>query len=628
MVVKRCNHQGSVATNARLVPSALGLGLAIAVLWFVRIEVTQENLANATSLTLAYEFDHVKWFGAGFVLLLWATFLAFGLIGRRADPLIAKVDLFVGAFFAFAAASFVWSPDETTALQAGLHGLLLLFAYVLTRLTAEQELKRLIGTFAHISIAGTFVVSLLVSESKVFGGLGNENFLAEFLLVMCGLASVTVFGERGVVRTCSTLVVGSGLGYLIVFAPSNLQFVGLTAIAVYFLAWAQRWRTFGFATSILVIGAFTVFLWILEFDGLHRLPINALDRMQIWTNAAIMFLDQPVLGRGLGSFFHDFGVYSDRFAGVFPHMVLESYGNYARQPSGADSEPLDLLVRLGVVGGAIAFSILFGLYRTCLFTNRSGAGPLGISITAGLAVGTVSLTFANAATMIPLSLAAGWIVNYEPERSTKLLRIGSRFSRVLGLSVALLIIPVLVLTQRDVIAGKSFSRALAYDEKGDTVASAESLLHAIRISDTDPRLRIMAYTQTIIAGPEFRQANSITVAQLESMFRRARDASPDNPLLLDIRLKSLLSQSGLTLDLAEIENMLNSLKKTTGRSNANAHILEAALAVQLKDGPRATAALSTAEALVRDPPGQNDAANLANIKVLKEALGQLRQMRN
>lgn len=70
----------------------------------------------------------------------------------------------------------------------------------------------------------------------------------------------------------------------------------------------------------------------------------------------------------------------------------------------------------------------------------------------------------------------------------------------------------------------------------------------------------------------------------------------------------------------EMESLVASLKRSTGRLFANGHVLEAALALQLGQPGRARRALEIARARIRYPDSPNDRANLQNIRSLERSL--------
>jgi hypothetical protein len=91
--------------------------------------------------------------------------------------------------------------------------------------------------------------------------------------------------------------------------------------------------------------------------------------------------------------------------------------------------------------------------------------------------------------------------------------------------------------------------------------------------------------------------------------------------LIDLRLKQLLSSTGRQLDPRDTEELIANLKRSTGRDDANGHVLEAAFSIQIGETQRARKALPAAWSLVRDPPDENDITNRRNIEVLEGQLG-------
>ena len=151
-------------------------------------------------------------------------------------------------------------------------------------------------------------------------------------------------------------------------------------------------------------------------------------------------------------------------------------------------------------------------------------------------------------------------------------------------------------------------------------AAARELLRAVDISEHNPRSRHRAYTQTIVTGPSFWISQAL---DLDLLFVKSASASPLNPVLIDLRLKQILSQTGRELNLDEIEAMLSKLKRAVSQFNAHPHILEVALALQLGDRERGAMALKRARTLISEY-GANATPNLQNIRILEQSLEEKR----
>ena len=263
------------------------------------------------------------------------------------------------------------------------------------------------------------------------------------------------------------------------------------------------------------------------------------------------------------------------------------------------------------------------LYRALLGEQSGRQWLIGVPITALLAISLISSPLENPATLILAAVLVGRIIGASPNNggdvgsAIKLSRLRQVQPKTVALLASSLLCVCAAVSWPETPAGLAYGRGEALDRLGRLGASAQSFQQASSISDRSPKIRIRVFTQTIIAGPSYWMDQE---ADLDQLYEQAATASPNNSVVIDLRLKQRLSTTGLVLDRSEIERLLATLKRNTGRSLANAFVLEAAFALQIGDRDRAKAALATARERIRDPSDKNDGTNLENIRALEALL--------
>jgi len=144
-----------------------------------------------------------------------------------------------------------------------------------------------------------------------------------------------------------------------------------------------------------------------------------------------------------------------------------------------------------------------------------------------------------------------------------------------------------------------FGQLEAFHGAGRYPEAANAALRAASISDLSPKMRLRLFPQAMIAGPAYWQAK-LSETEIERLYLRSESAAPLAPLLLDMRLRYLLSRPLDETELAEVESKIQQFKALLGYRNSGPHILDAALALRVSDLPRADASLGLAKALLPD----------------------------
>ncbi len=584
-----------------------------------------ELVDDPLKLLIAYEFEAIKWFVASLVVLVWASFLVVGCLKPALSPRgVRGLDVVVACIVGYGLLSTIWSPDIKAAVLQGIFGVIVLSFYVLARITAERDIDKILMSFVIVSLAGNLGLFVAAGDPVLELGFGNENFAAEFVTLATGL-SFALWCRAPIGRWALFLAASIGLGFLVAFSTANLQFLGLAAgIAFVFLAMLVHWRRFswqlkGIFASGVSVAIVVSALFAASTISIDAMPQNARDRLQIWATTALMFEDRPAFGSGIGGFYYVGSDYVDRYQEVFPELGDPAYDNLTRQPNAAENELFQAAAEYGGFGLLLVLALFVIGLGTALRAPRWPDRLLGlpVAIVAGLAL--VSFPLQHAATVAPVAVLLGLLA-----QRTWVGAEGGQAARLRVLCAAVLVfvvgLPLAYLTLREVRAELVFSEGAAFHGDLRYGEAAARMTRAQEISDLKPSRRLRAYTQTMVAGPDYWREHQVTRDVLDMLYQSASSAAPGNPLLLDLRLKQLLSESGRSVDVDEIEQMLALLLRATGRQHANGHILEAALAIQLGDPKRARRALRRAKRLIGDPPSETDETHIMNINTLERSL--------
>ena len=573
----------------------------------------------------AYVFSEVKWFAFHIVLAVWSILLLIGKVERRRRMVFHLFDGLVLIFVGWSLISLLWAPDLRAATLSLLYGGTGALTYLLARVTAQAAAFDVLHVAALTGLAVSIAMSA-VPDRGIENGFGNENFTAEYVTAATVLAGCFWMRGASVIRWTTRFFVVLSLLFLFFVAAANLQFLGLLSVlfVALYLSSSRKATRVSLVSVVLVAVTTAILVLFLAPDLVEGFGRNIRDRMQIWANTVLLIAEAPVLGHGLGSYYYEYGAFIDRYLEVFSFLGAPAFDNFARQTDSAENEFLQVMTELGIVGLIILGSAVVLIWRQA--TRFSGAATirnLVLPLVAVLAMSLVSFPIENPATLVLASSVMGVFASLSvpaPEGNPEQ-EVGNQpVSRVLAGFVLIAAAVTLPGSFREIPAAMLFAHAEALDRSGQVAASAEKVLEATEITQRSPRLRLRAYTQSMIAGPSFwnRLAEPL---DLDVLYARATTAAPSNPVLLDLRLKQLLSSSGRTIVRSEVEALLRALRRNSGQTNANAFILEAAFAVQLGDAARARAALDRAKELVKLPPTPNDETNLRNIRALEAVVG-------
>ena len=211
------------------------------------------------------------------------------------------------------------------------------------------------------------------------GGFGNPNFQAEFLCLALPFCVVGI--DRCIMVALPALV---GAVALLATSDSATVYGALAGFTGLYLAFKRR---FWILSILLTIAAYVALFWHRELFGWSSIR----ERLELWWNTGLMWLDAPWFGHGIGSFNYTYYKYQEGHP--WAETLLKETTVYA---GAAHNEPMQVLATLGLAGAALALLVLRRILKT--------ADPLVLSV-AGVAMslGMFGFPFQSAA---PLTLIA------------------------------------------------------------------------------------------------------------------------------------------------------------------------------------------------------------------------------
>ena len=294
-------------------------------------------------------------------------------IWNGARILFTPLTCAVLAFVAYVALSLVWSADwreGVMTLQAtGLLGLLLIGASFLDR----DRLARNVSLIA--CAASILSLWIALTRPEVHGGLGNENFQAEFLVLLVPLCLIGFFAFEGVIgwvcAGCASLAVLQAL----LLTPSDAKWAGVAGLLLFALKLGWKW-----CLGLSLAGFSAVYLLL---DHVTRMQASVMHRAELVVGTFMMWWDRPFFGAGAGSFNYLYPMYQDAHARLFPGRALYNLTLYA---GSAHNEFLQALAIFGVAGCFLGGFAVFTILR-----NRESDPVANLSLVSLAMFGGLSL---------------------------------------------------------------------------------------------------------------------------------------------------------------------------------------------------------------------------------------------
>lgn len=275
----------------------------------------------------------------------------------------------LAAFCTYSLTSLLWSPDPGQgAIQfVNLASLCVVTAF-LTRKGWHREIS--------YGVAAAAVGAVISYKVWPFfwGGFGNENFIAEFLLLCIPFC----MGKRWPALLF--------IAWFYIDGNRSQNWVAVCGMFGFY-GWVYLLRVKAYwLAAMTALGLFLVVGSAFKDAELFQ---SAIARAELWINAAGLWLESPVIGYGFGSFNYEYPRAQEFHHHLFPWLGTQFHTPFF-YAGAAHNEPLQLLVELGVIGLALAVPIAV--------VGFSGAGRWALTVAAGLAC--IGFPFQNPATAL------------------------------------------------------------------------------------------------------------------------------------------------------------------------------------------------------------------------------------
>ena len=257
----------------------------------------------------------------------------------------------------------------------------------------------------------------LVSTGRIAGSIGDPNELAAVLLPALALAMFMLSTKRGRIETPLLLGVAAICGVAILATESRGGLIGLGAMLLAAVLFAGRARHRLMTTIVTVLAVAAAYSF---FVAPHAALVRITDfsagggsgRSDIWSVAARVYENHPLVGIGVGNF----TILEPRYA--FTGGNLPRFDLISQTPTLVHNMYLNILVELGAVGFllfcVIIVSALVAAGRSGRLFDRLGNHEMGM-VARGVVVGTIGLlaayTFLSAQYDKPLPLLLGLLAS-------------------------------------------------------------------------------------------------------------------------------------------------------------------------------------------------------------------------
>ena len=470
-----------------------------------------------------------------------------------------SVDILGLGFLCWAALSLLWSPDWKSGLLS-LQNLLALFA-IAWFVRHRQYIDKVIPVALVIGLWGAAILGAIWPQ--VYGGFGNENFIAEFVIAATALLMAVKWRwKHANIAILATVVVS--LVYLVAFNHSHLKYLaaGGCLVALGWLAYKHRYWVFIPALGLVaLVGCLGL---LLDSNHLDQVTKSLTDRAEIWLNTGAMIWHNPVLGVGIGGFDYAY----PRIA----HIGLLGNHTFLGEPTdfvgAAHNEYLQLWAELGFIGMVIAGLLVWQVLRWGSGPGRFCLFMIGVMALVGFPLQNPACAIVAALAVGLAARGRGWcVVPVTPGNLGGLLALPLAFSAWLFYE------------------GQTQTQYVHRLMQHSPVHALQAHLNALDTFDLHPWTRLQA-SLTLAVVVRTYPPNQVDLDPLaaDRMHEISMSAVPNHPGILITRVEYLLN-SGRHAESDEIEHLLDTLKDT-GRLYAESWALEALYAGFKQDEPR------------------------------------------
>ena len=516
----------------------------------------------------------------------------------------------ITALLTWSAITLTWSLDWRDGLLTIESALALAVIYAAFRRFKEREQRQIISI---VSVTG-FALALAFgwSRQELYGGFGNENFQAEWLLITLPFLIWTWVSNRHhffIMRAAALLLTPVALYFLLFVNLSDSKWAALGCVLLLVSIWIYRNKGFIWAGIV-----FMVPVNIALFSGWFASPPVQkafMHRLEIGFNTALMWWEKPWFGHGVGSFNYEYGRFQEAHLAFFPNMdtVLRPAAIFA---GAAHNEFLQLASETGVIGLAAALALVSLILLTSWDKRRdslSAAAPSGTennglrnaaiySVVIALGLSTVGFPFQNPASMMTVVLAIAILMQNEKNlfsiviASIKKPRLVPQFTVISSVVAAFVFVYSAGWSWR---AEALYALTRHYIEQGIPIALAANIeAHSVYPYEARYRRQLM---MTVVAL--MKQAHGrveIQPAAADEAYRVSLTAAGRMPAVKMVRLEYLLNSENWSEYKKEIEDTLGFLRRYA-KLQPGVWVAEGMYGLFVNDAQRALIAVARGKSL-------------------------------
>ena len=513
-------------------------------------------------------------------------------INRNRFVTFSTSELLAAGFISYLALTLTWSSDPRDGLLTLEAISVLWLLYVALQRCPRATLGAAIYVGATVALAGAIIFGF--AHKPIFGGMGNENYQAELLLVLLSLVVAAWCAIKTPVwwiRPFALPVTLVALYFILFENLSDSKWVAACAVGAALMLWLIRQKRYyvagfgfliplniafwsGWATSSVVVKAIT-----------HRLEIGF--------NSALLWAEKPFFGHGLGSFNFEYGRVQEAHLQWFPEMdtVLHPASVFA---GAAHNELLQLGADAGLVGVLIALALI-GLAVHRFYNKKKDALDIGAAMALLIvaALSQISFPLQNPATVTVVIFAAAALMQGEQPRVT--INFPVLTSRVLGVAFILIGAGLVASSSAYFLAERTFSATKA-NIKIAHPAALQANLDAYQRYPFERRYR---HQLMLTVGALLKAAHgdvTITKEAADQAYRIARTAAPYMPAIKMSRLEYLLNNDLWKIQGDEVDELLGWLT-VHASLQPGVWLADGAYALRIGDVPRLITAINTGMAL-------------------------------
>jgi hypothetical protein len=513
-------------------------------------------------------------------------------INRNRLVILSTSELVAVGFIAYLVVTLAWSSDPRDGLLTAEAMGVLWLLYVAFQRLPRFYLGAAIYVGSTIALFGAVVFGFALP--KIMGGMGNENFQAELLLVLLPLTCAAWCAVRTPVwwiRPFAMPVALLALYFILFVSPSDSKWVALCAVLAALAIWLikrRRYYTAGFGLLI----PLNIALW--SGWATSSVVVKAIThRLEIGFNSVVLWLEHPLFGHGLGSFNFEYGRVQEAHLQWFPEIdtVLHPVSVFA---GAAHNELLQLGADAGLAGVLIALTLI-GLMAHRFFTKKKDALDIGAAMALLIvaALSQISFPLQNPATVTVVVFAAAAVMQGERPRIT--IKLPALTSRVLGVAFLLIGAGLVASSSAYFLAERTFSTTKA-NIKIAHPAALQANLDAYQRYPFERRYR---HQLMLTVGALLKQAHgnvTITNEAADQAYKIAQTASGYMPAVMMTRLEYLLNGGRWQTEQKEADELLSWLKKHASLQ-PGVWLADGAYAVRTGDAVRLIKAVNVGMAL-------------------------------